>query len=237
MTQDSATPVAAAAGIDDEDFGARIARLGLPSTPNVIGKNGEAANCPHVGVYCFCNVYTTMLERPDMANIPDSPERVESSATTTTITTTITTTNMWRDERRAPTATPRGNTRATIGSGTSGSLTNGAPKSALGKKISLGQYASQKKDKANGLAHRESKSPTRGDKRWVMFCGLIFRIELMGFADQSSASLQMQCPKGNRTGKKMYVILGRIGPRIHSNAKEVRHPHLHQQKNHLHPLL
>ena len=157
MAQVSATP---AAGIDDEDIGARIARLGLPLKPNVIGKTMMVANCPHVGECCYCNVYTTMLERPDMANIPDSPERVEPPPNQPT-----TNTNIWRDERRASTTTPRGSTRATIGSGASGSLTNGVPKSALGKKISLGQYASQKKDKANGIAQRESKSPTRGEKR------------------------------------------------------------------------
>lgn len=177
---------ASTAGVDDDDIGARIARLGLPRTPNVIGKTSSLANCNHQG-RCYCNVYTTMLDRgPELPNIPDSPDRD----------------NIWRDERRPASSAPRGNVRSTT---TSGGLTNGVAKSAPGKKISLNQYATNKRVAATGLSQRESKSPAHGEKRLEIIMNFLKR-----FSDKLTASvgplnelhlMRHQIRKG--TGEKM----------------------------------
>ncbi|KAF8468391.1 hypothetical protein BDZ91DRAFT_793245 [Kalaharituber pfeilii] len=153
MAQITTASAAAAAGVDDDDIGARIARLGLPARPMVIGKTSGLANCNHQG-RCYCNEYTTMLDRgPELPTIPDSPDS-----------------EMWRGlsvghEKSRSTSTPTaGSVRSGTGSGAASALTNGATKVAPTKKLSLSQYA-HKKAAANGTGPRASKSPAPGEKK------------------------------------------------------------------------
>lgn len=218
MAQVSAASAAAAAGVDDDEIGARIARLGLPATPNVIGKTSSLTNCPHQG-RCYCNVYTTMLDRgPELPTIPDSPERD----------------SIWRDERRSAITTPRGNVRSNTGSGNSGSLSNGVSKSVPAKKISLGQYATHKKATVNGAPPRDSKSPAHGEKRFgdIALSYSKTRTNSFMFVDQLSGSRQMPYPRGSwtgegktRTGEMMYVKADPNGQTIRQNGEGPHPPH------------
>ena len=154
MAQVSTASAAAAKGVvDDDDIGARIARLGLPAKPMIMGKTTADTNCLHEG-YCYCNIYTTMLDRgPDQPMLPDSPEPDNRKG--------------YFPEKRGV-ALPLGTGIGRIGNDLKmGGVVNGISKNA--KKISLQEYAS-KRALANGKAKESSKSPVAGVKRyWLTF--------------------------------------------------------------------
>ena len=158
---------AAASDEDDIDIGVRISRLGLPAKPNVIGKASPHPSCSHHQDHCFCNIYTTMLDRgPELPNIPESPDREVSG-----------------DGVRPVLTTPNRGYAKLLG--TSGTLTNAMPKA---KKLSLSQY--YKMAAANGSGQRDPKSPTNGEKRLTM-CYYYSRAELIIPIDRSSGLPQM----------------------------------------------
>ena len=135
---------ASAAPVDDDEIGARIARLGLPARPMIMGKTSSLTNCLHEGI-CFCNIYTTLLDRgPDQPLLAESPEP-ESRR---------------EFEKGLHPATPvSGSSRPAATS-----LTNGSSKGIQPKKLSLSQYNS-KKAAGSGTGSRGANSPATGEKR------------------------------------------------------------------------
>lgn len=165
MAQASAVSATAAAAGDEDDIGARISRLGLPAKPNVIGKASPHPSCSHHQGHCFCNVYTTMLDRADFPNIPESPDREVCGDGVL-----ISTSN-------------RGSAKPF------GALSSAVPKANPGKRLSLSQY--RKMAAVNGSGQKESKSPANGEKRLIM-CHCYSRVGLIIPIDRSSGLPQMQ---------------------------------------------
>lgn len=128
---------------EEDDIGARIQKLGLPSKPLIMGKS-SATNCVHDG-FCFCHVYTTMLDRgPDQPMMPDSPEPESRRS----------------DGRPDHLTKPRHDTtRKTNGRASADTAVNGVPKVAQGKKLPFGEYMKRKNAQATGGPASSSTSP------------------------------------------------------------------------------